>query len=353
MSRSRDQQSASATTASESLVLVKENRFAHAALDRLVRAGGTDPLWLVFLYGPSGVGKSHFVRHFLREARRQAPRLRVESQTTSDYLAIRPGRLPSQGSGFSVAILGARSAGPGGSRFDSGTSRRAADVDRHSRRVETGRKPRRGHLLVATGGIEAHAAPIGQSVARRTVHTDRAARRSQPSELRPASRGSPSNRAFHGSHRPIGQRRAADSTGDSVDSRTSRSRVSAKRTSIRHFHRGAHLQSDRSPGSRSLPQIAKIVAGFYEVPVADLRSTKRRKRSVVPRQVAMLLARELSGRPAQRSPHFSAQKSHHGRLCLPANPGTSRHRSRAGARRRKVAACVAPFDVNRRLVFSG
>ncbi len=79
--------SASAKRSGEPLVLVKENRLAHAAVTRLALAPADDPVGLVYLYGPSGVGKSHFVRHFVREAHRQAPGLRLLTATTSEFVA--------------------------------------------------------------------------------------------------------------------------------------------------------------------------------------------------------------------------------------------------------------------------
>ena len=73
--------------AAESVVLVKENRLAHAAVTRLARKKAGEGAGLVYLYGPSGVGKSHLVRHFLREAHQHAPRLRVVAATTSEFVA--------------------------------------------------------------------------------------------------------------------------------------------------------------------------------------------------------------------------------------------------------------------------
>lgn len=77
----------SAKRATEPLVLVKENRLAHAAVSRLAQPQSDDPVGLVYLYGPSGVGKSHFVRHLVREAHKQSPRLRLLAATTSEFVA--------------------------------------------------------------------------------------------------------------------------------------------------------------------------------------------------------------------------------------------------------------------------
>ena len=57
-------------------LLFNENRFAHSAVRRLMedRRQPTDSL--VYVYGPSGVGKSHLLRQWLREMHRQQPALR-------------------------------------------------------------------------------------------------------------------------------------------------------------------------------------------------------------------------------------------------------------------------------------
>src|SRR5271170_751556 len=70
----------------EPLVLLKENRLAHSAAKRLINSHADDEPWLVYLYGPAGVGKSHLVRHFVREARRKTPRRQVVCETAAEFL---------------------------------------------------------------------------------------------------------------------------------------------------------------------------------------------------------------------------------------------------------------------------
>jgi chromosomal replication initiator protein len=72
----------------------------------------------------------------------------------------------------------------------------------------------------------------------------------------------------------------------------------------------AQLNAAKSPHDRSLSRIAKTVAEFYGVPLNQLRSTGRLKRSVLARQVAMLLARELSGKPAAHIARFFGRRNH-------------------------------------------
>lgn len=81
-----------AVTAVEPFVLLDENRFAAAAVQRLQRrgadrgpaaAGGR----LVHIDGPAGAGKSHLVRQFVRDARRADRTLRTALVTASQFAA--------------------------------------------------------------------------------------------------------------------------------------------------------------------------------------------------------------------------------------------------------------------------
>jgi chromosomal replication initiator protein len=72
----------------------------------------------------------------------------------------------------------------------------------------------------------------------------------------------------------------------------------------------AHLQSSRPTREVPLTKIATAVAEFFKLPVSELRSWGRPKRSILPRQVAMLLARELSGQSAAQIARFFYRKNH-------------------------------------------
>jgi chromosomal replication initiator protein len=94
----------------------------------------------------------------------------------------------------------------------------------------------------------------------------------------------------------------------------------------------AQLKSSCPGADRSLARIAKAVAKEFGVPSSELRSTARLKSSVLPRQIAMLLARELSGRPSGKIAAYFGRKNHttvvHAcrrcRALIAADPGLSR-----------------------------
>ena len=135
----------STASASEPLVLLKENRLAHAANRPSQQVGRRD--WLVYLYGPAGVGKSHLVRHFVREARRKTPRREVICETTTEFVEAlaqaytRQDRVEFQTEHteadlFVLEDVAAVAGSPPG----------PADADRDSGRSETRRRPGVSHV---------------------------------------------------------------------------------------------------------------------------------------------------------------------------------------------------------------
>jgi chromosomal replication initiator protein len=71
----------------KSLLLIPENRSAYRALERVLLTGKPAARGLVYLYGPSGVGKSRLIAHFLRELSRKPTKLRILSLTASEFAA--------------------------------------------------------------------------------------------------------------------------------------------------------------------------------------------------------------------------------------------------------------------------
>ena len=295
----------------EPLVVVKENQFAHAAVSRLARAQAGDPVGLVYLYGPSGVGKSHFVRHFVREARRQTPRLRLVTATTSEFVA-----------NLSVAF-----SRDGQAEFEEEHS--AVDLLVLEDLAAIQGRPAAQRMLVVilddlkrSGGrvIVTCTSLPGQlkSVIPRLVSRLRGGL-CVPLELLDET-----SRHTFAKHLAASRQIPLSSQAAEVLARkgpaTPREILAALVNldlGSRHNERNsdaslveAQLNAGKAPQDRSLPRIAKAVAEFYRVPLGQLRSAARLKRTVLARQVAMLLARELSGQSAAAIARFFGRKNH-------------------------------------------
>ena len=67
-------------------LVLQENRFAHAAFERLLQPdSAVDRSW-TYVYGPSGVGKSHLVKQFLQKQRRNSPSIRSQHLTAAEFV---------------------------------------------------------------------------------------------------------------------------------------------------------------------------------------------------------------------------------------------------------------------------
>ncbi len=76
----------SAVRDDHSFLVLRENRLAFAAITRLIApAKSKDAPPPVTIYGPSGTGKSHLVRHAIRSYRSHAPGERVVSLTAAQF----------------------------------------------------------------------------------------------------------------------------------------------------------------------------------------------------------------------------------------------------------------------------
>jgi chromosomal replication initiator protein len=301
----------SAKRATEPLVLVKENRLAHAAVSRLAQPQSDDPVGLVYLYGPSGVGKSHFARHLVREAHKHAPRLRLLSATTSEFVAnlseafVREGQAEFEEQHSSVDLLVLE------------------DIS-----AIQGRTPAQRMLVVILDALKRSGGRV--MVTCTTLPgklknvIPRLASRLRGGLCVPMELLDEASRLNFAKHFAACRQIPLSSQAADVLARkgpaTPREILAALVNldlDARHNDRDsdtrlveAQLNAAKTPQDRSLTQIAKAVAGFYGVPVSQLRSTARPKRSVLARQVAMLLARELSGQSAQLIARFFGRKNH-------------------------------------------
>ena len=301
----------SAKRSTEPLVLVKENRLAHAAVSRLIQPHSDDPVGLVYLYGPSGVGKSHFARHVVREAHKQTPRPRLLSATTSEF----------------VANLSEAFASEGQAEFEEQYSSVDLLVLEDIAAIQ-GRTPAQRMLVVILDAIKRSGGRVLVTCTSLPGQLKnvipRLASRLRGGLCVPMELLDEASRLNFAKHFAACRQIPLSSQAAEVLARkgpaTPREILAALVNldlDARHNERDsdtrlveAQLSAAKTPQDRSLTQIAKAVAGFYGVPVSQLRSTARPKRSVLARQVAMLLARELSGQSAQLIAQFFGRKNH-------------------------------------------
>ncbi len=297
--------------AGESLIVLKENRFAHAAVGRLARRKSGDPVWLVYLYGPSGVGKSHFVRHFIREARRHTPRLRLQITAASDFAvrlnasALRRALAEFQATYTGVDLLiledlAALQGRPSAQRMLIGV---LDELKRTGGRVVVTCSTLPGRLKNITprlasrlrGGVCVPIELLDEDSRRRFV-SHLAAHRQIPLSA-------PAADALAKDALPTP--RELLSALLHVDLGANRKGLAGNAGGVRAKPKGAE-----NANGCSLQRIAKEVAGLYHLSPAELRSSTRKKRTQRARQIAMLLARELSGRPAGSIAQFFGRKNH-------------------------------------------
>jgi chromosomal replication initiator protein len=301
----------SAKRAAEPLVLIKENRLAHTAVTRLASAQPDDPVGLVYLYGPPGVGKSHIVRHFVREAHRHAPRLRLITATTSEFVArlseafAREAQAEFEAEHSAVDLLVLE---------DIGSIQGKAAAQRMLVVILDELKRSGGRVLVtctALPGQLKHVIPRLASRLRGGLCV--------PMEL--LDETSRLNFANHfAASRQIPLSAKAAELLARKGPATPREILAALVNldlDARHHDRDsdsklveAQLNAAKTRQDRSLSQIARTVAQFYGISLAQLRSSGRLKQSVQARQVAMLLARELSGQSAATIARFFGRKNH-------------------------------------------
>jgi chromosomal replication initiator protein len=314
-------------------VLLKENRLAHSAANRLLESENDGP-WLVYLYGPAGVGKSHLVRHFVREARRKTPRRTVVCETAGEFLAAltqafsRQDRVEFQQRYVEADLFVLEDLAPLQGRIPA--QRMLITILDDLRRA--------GHRALATcatrpGGLQKMLPRlINRLRGGLCVPIELLGRTSRLGFAKhvAASRQIPlsSQAATVLAEEGPGTPRELLAALVDLDLRTRNGRADSDHSLIH-----AHLKSSRPAREVPLQKIACAVAEFFQLPVAELRSWGRPKRSAVPRQVAMLLSRELSGRSAAQIARFFGRKNHttvvhacrRTRILLAGDPALSRN----------------------------
>jgi chromosomal replication initiator protein len=295
----------------EPVVVVKENRVAHGALERLANADRESAIGVVYLYGPSGVGKSHLVRQFVRDAQRHHPNLRLRNSTASEFAAAlneaqsrhRQSEFETECAALELLIL----EDLGGIQGRMSAQRMLVvlmdELKRTGGRMIVTCTSLPGQLknviprLVSRlrGGLciplELLDESSRQSFARHLAASRQIPLPPQAAELL-AQKGLTTPRELLAAllNFDFGVRRKRDQPNSKLEE--------------------ASIGSHADLPDRSLALIAKTVANFYSLPVSQLRSSARLKRSVLARQVAMLLSREFSRKSAAAIARFFGRKNH-------------------------------------------
>lgn len=296
----------------EPFVTLVENQFAAAAVERLGEAVPTDPGRLVFLYGPAGNGKSHLVRHFLwAEARRPQPP-RVAHLTAAGLVA----ELDEAHQGGLVHDLREKYLG-----LDLFVCEDLAAIER---------KPETGRLLLAVidetlaaggrvlltcskapgemdavsarlidrfhGGVCAGIAPPGPpSRVQLLSNFARVRQLTVPGDVL----------QFLADHLPVSPRelKAAVVRLDALAR-------SAGASLINLALAERFVEESVAPPAPGLPEIAKAVAKQFAVTLTDLRTGGRTAATSLPRQIAMSLAREITGQSLERIAGYFGRGNH-------------------------------------------
>lgn len=306
------------TLAAEPFLLLDENRFAWAALERLKRDARSSrtsarPLEgrLVYIHGPSGVGKSHLVRQFLRDERRRDPKLRTAILTASEFAAQL------------ADASEARKIGEFQSRYRDLDLFVCEDLAAIEHRPETQQQLvalideilKSGGRLVFTsrkspgelagvqrrlvnrchGGTSASIELPGPS-ARAALLTHFALTRQVPLPQEAID--------LLAAELPVSPRELLAAVQQlEVCARLARTRID--RAFVRRY-----LDGEIKPQSATLPQIAQAVARQFGVPITALRGQRRAQGIVLPRQCAMFLARQFTAEPMQAIARYFGRRNH-------------------------------------------
>jgi chromosomal replication initiator protein len=276
-----------------SFLVLPENQMAHAACLRLVDPLVVEPP-LVTLFGPPGSGKSHLARRTVRDAQARSPRMAVLVLTANDFAAqlhtaastgkMRPlqERIRSQTELFVFEDL---------HRLEGRTESQQQfvaildDLLAQGRRIlltsrkSPGEIPRLSRKIVnrCHGGLPIEIGESSAASRRRLVRLFAETAGVELSDPLVALAASEAGRSPRDLQRLV----------ESMRSAALRRRATIDEPLIRD------LLARTGEARLTISEIAKVVARAYDAKVADLRSAARTQGLVVPRQVAMFLAREL------------------------------------------------------------
>lgn len=279
---------------SHPFLILPENQLAHTACLRLVADPARGEFPLITLVGPPGSGKTHLAQLVVQEMLARAPRTAVVSLSANDFAS----QLHAASSSGKIRTLQERL-----------RSQTELLVFEDLHRLE-GRKESQQQLAAVLDDL--------QSQKRRVLITSRKSPGGIPrlssriinrchggvlAELEELSRGSRERLTTHFAEtlkmplpeKLIGLLAAGKGRSprdllrlvESVRSAGQRRKVPLDEALVRD------ILARSAEAKPTLSEITRIVARAYDAKVADLRSASRTQGLVVPRQVAMFLAREL------------------------------------------------------------
>lgn len=309
--------SGSSATAAEHLLLLDENRFAWAALERLKPADRSPRQsrphegQLAYLYGPSGAGKSHLVRTFLRDERRRDSKLRTETVTASQFAA----ELAEASENRCIDQLQ--------SRYRELDIFVCEDLTALEHRSETQQQLvalideilKSGGRVILTGRKSPGELA---GVQRRLINRCHGGTCAAVDAPGPASRAALLAHFAMSKQIPLSQEsidllanelpvspRELLATLNQLEAAARQARARIDQALVRRY-----LAGEIKPQSATLSQIAQAVARHFGVSVSGLRGQRRIQGVVIPRQCAMFLARQLTAEPMQSIARYFGRRNH-------------------------------------------
>lgn len=297
--------------ADEPFVVLPENRFAYTAVTSLSEAPSRGRPRAVFLYGPSGVGKSHLARHAVRLVTRAEQSVRCRIELASEFAA-------------QLADAAANEAIP---EFQRAARKLDLFVLEDLHALE-GRKETQQQLLsvidelVATGCrfVWTCRKPPGELVnfLPKLVNRFHAGVTSLVRLPGPESRLTLLSE-FVSSRQIFIPKELVEKIAEQLPysprellatvTRLAREAQSRKRPldsdTLRKF-----LRHEVPPPTVSLADIARAVARQFGLSVSQLRARTRVQRLVLPRQCAMFLSRDITNKPLVEIGKFYGDRDH-------------------------------------------
>lgn len=324
----------SQTVAPVNFLQLEENRFAQTAIRQALRTSATErPPW-IYIFGPSGVGKSLLIQRFLREALQAEPNLRFVHTTASEFAA----QLAEASEAQSIPDLN--------ERYLHLDLLVCEDLQALENRTESQRLllsildqlSRAGSRIV----LSCRKSP-GEliNMQKRLLNRCRAGVCAKMTLPEAPSRlllinhfaqshqiAIPNSAAKHLAEELPVSPRELHATVLQLEATAQMERSALNLAYVRSF-----LKREIKPPGLTLPQIARAVAHQFGVRVSEIRARNRLQGLVVPRQCAMYLARELTNERFRLIAEYFGKRNHstviHAyarfREILPDNPALRQH----------------------------